>query len=156
MHQVKKNLSDPHSTSLGNEVQACYSSDLSENEQPVCRGTSIKRKTFEATFLALSNKHKFSKSTRNDILKFMDIFVPRPNLPSSNYMFEKKLCQKMNIHYTKYELCIKCNTNLNEGKCQNGSCVYFNRKLNDYEIEVCYFIPVKDQIQRILTGNWMQ
>lgn len=148
------NLSDPYNMSSDNEEQqAGYSSDPSEDEQPVCQGTSIKRKTFEATFLALSYKHKFSKSTKNDILKFMEIFVPRPNLPSSNYMFEKKLFQKMNVHYTKYELCIKCNTDLNEGKCQNGSCVHFNRKLNDHEIEVCYFIPVEDQIQRILAGN---
>lgn len=147
-----ENWSDPQSTSSDNDKQAGYSSDLSEDEQPVCQGSSIKRKTFEATFLALSNKHKFSKSTKNDILKFMAISVPGPNLPSSNYMFEKKFFQEMNIHYTRYELCIKCNTNLDEGKCQNGNCVHFNRKLNDREIEVCYFIPVKDQIQRILAG----
>ena len=148
-------LSDSQKTSSDDEEQAGYSSgdDLSEDEQPVCQGTIIKRKTFEATFLALSNKHNFSKSTRTDILKFMEIFIPKPNLPSSNCMFEKKLVQAMNIHYSKYELCIKCNTNLTEGKCQNGNCVHFNRKLNDHEIEICYFIPVKDQIQRIIAGN---
>ena len=83
----------------------------------------------------------------------MDIFAPRGNQPSSNYMFKNKLFQNMNTHYTKYELCIKYNTNLNRGKCQNGSCVHLNSKLNDYEIKVSCSIPVKDQIQRILAGN---
>ncbi|KAJ7375275.1 hypothetical protein OS493_002022 [Desmophyllum pertusum] len=88
-------LSDSQKTSSDDEEQAGYSSgdDLSEDEQPVCQGTIIKRKTFEATFLALSNKHNFSKSTRTDILKFMETFIPKPNLPSSNYMFENKLVQ---------------------------------------------------------------
>lgn len=45
----------------------------------------------------------------------MDIFAPRGNQPSSNYMFKNKLFQNMNTHYTKYELCIKYNTNLNRG-----------------------------------------
>lgn len=126
--------------------------DLSEGERPVCEGTSIRRKTFEATFLALSKKHSFSKSTRTDILKFLELFIPKPNLPSSNYTFEKKLIEAMNIHYSKFELCVSCSTTINEGKCTNRSCECFNRKLNDHEIEVCYFIPIKDQLQRILTG----
>ena len=45
--------------------------DISAGEQPVCEGTAIRRRTFKATFLASSNKHKFSKAARNDILKFL-------------------------------------------------------------------------------------
>lgn len=45
--------------------------DISAGEQPVCEGTVIRRRTFEATFLASLNKHKFSKAARNDILKFL-------------------------------------------------------------------------------------
>lgn len=33
--------------------------EVSKGDQPVCGGTNIKRKTFEATFLALSNKEFF-------------------------------------------------------------------------------------------------
>ena len=37
-------------------------------------------------------------------------------------------------------------------KCPNRNSVHFNRQLNDHEIEVCYFTPIKDQLQRILNG----
>lgn len=123
--------------------------ELGEGDQPICEGTSIKRRTFEATFLALANKHKFSKSARNNILKFLDLFVPKPNFPTSNYTF---LMEGMDIHFSKLTLCLRCNTKISEGKCSNESCVQFNKKLNDYKIEICYFIPIKDQLQRILTG----
>ena len=77
--------------------------DISAGEQPVCEGTAIRRRTFEATFLASSNKHKFSKATRNDILKFLETFIPKQNLPSCNYMFEKQLIEAMDIHYSQCE-----------------------------------------------------
>ena len=129
--------------------------EVSEGDQPVCDGTNIKRKTFVATFLALSNKHNFSKSTRTDILKFLDMVIPNPNLPTSNYTFEKNLMGEMNINYSKRELCLCCNTTINDGKCRHERCEKFNRKLNDHEIEICYFIPLKDQLQRILAGKPM-
>lgn len=59
-------------------------------------------------------------------------------------MFEKKLIEVMNIYYLKFELCVSCSIIINEGKCINRSCECFNRKFNDYEIEVCYFILIKD------------
>ena len=127
--------------------------DISAGEQPVCEGTVIRRRTFEATFLALSNKHKFSKSTRNDILKFLETFIPKPNLPSSNYMFEKQLVEAMDIHYSKCEMCVNCSSTIIEGKCPKGSCARYDQRLNDHEIEICYFIPIKDQLQRILRGK---
>ncbi|XP_068690837.1 uncharacterized protein [Montipora foliosa] len=128
--------------------------DVSEGDQPVCDGTNIKRRTFEATFLALSNKHHFSKSTRTDILKFLEMIIPTPNLPTSNYTFEKKLMGEMNINLSKTELCLCCNETINDGKCQNEKCEKFNNKLNYHEIEICYFIPLKDQLQRVLTEHW--
>lgn len=135
-----------------NQAGSCSEEDLSEGEQPVCQGSSIRRTTFEATLLALSKKRNFSKSARTDILKFLGTFIPKPNIPSSNYTFEKMLVKVMNIQYTRYELCVGCSTTINEGKCPNRNCVNFNRQLNDHKIEVCYFIPIKDQLQRILTG----
>lgn len=60
---------------------------------------------------------------------------------------------EMDIHFRKLELCLLCNTVIDEGKCSNESCVQFNKKLNDFEVEICYFIPIKDQLQRILTGT---
>lgn len=127
--------------------------DTLAGEQPVCEGTAMRRRTFEATFLALSNKHKFSKSTRTDIFKFLETFIPKPNLPSSNYMFEKQLIEAMDIHYSKYELCVDCSSTISEGKCLNSICARYDHRLNDHEIEVCYFIPIKDQLQRILRGK---
>lgn len=90
--------SENHSSSFSEE-------HLSEAEQPVCQGTRVRRRTFEATLLALSKKHNFSKSARADILKFLETFLPKPNLPSSNYTFEKMLIKAMDIHYSRYELC---------------------------------------------------
>ena len=63
--------------------------EASEGDQPVCDGTQ--RKTFEATFLAFSNKHNFLNSTRTDILKFLQMITPKPNLPTLNYAFKKNL-----------------------------------------------------------------
>lgn len=70
--------SENHSSSSSEEHQ------LSEAEQPVCQGTRVRRRTFEATLLGLSKKHNFTKSARTDILKFLETFLPKPNLPSSN------------------------------------------------------------------------
>lgn len=39
---------------------------------------------------------------------------------------------------------------INDGKCRNERCKKFNKKLNDHEIEICYFIPLKAHLQRIL------
>ena len=63
--------------------------EVSEGDQPVCDGTQ--RKTFEATFLAFSNKHNFSNSTRTDILKFLQMITPKPKLPTLNYAIKKNL-----------------------------------------------------------------
>ena len=115
--------------------------DISAGEQPVCEGTAIRRRTFEATFLASSNKHKFSKATRNDILKFLETFIPKQNLPSCNYMFEKQLIEAMDIHYSQCELFVNCSNTSREGKCPKGSCARYDQRLNGHEIEMCYFIP---------------
>ena len=145
-------LDSESDTSVTSEGGSFSDEELGEGDQPVCEGTSIKRRTFEATFLALANKHKCSKSARNNILKFLDLFVPKANLPTSNYTLEKTLMEGMDIQFSKLTLCILCNTKMSEGKCSNESCVQFNKKLNDYEMEICYFIPIKDQIQQISTG----
>ena len=135
------------------DIQDSSSSEsVSDSEQPFCAGTAVKRRTFDAAFLAVSNKHSFSKSARNDLIKFLNTVLPDPNLASSNYTFEKKILEAMDVHFTKYELCVKCNTELTEGKCLNEACAVFNKKLYDHQIEICYFIPIKDQLQRILTG----
>ena len=39
---------------------------------------------------------------------------------------------------------------INDGKCRNERCEKFNKKLDDHEIEICYFIPLKDHFQRIV------
>ena len=80
------------------------------------------------------------------------MIIPTPNLPTSNYTFEKKLMGEMNINFSKTELCLCCNETINDGKCQNEMCEKFNNKLNYHEIEICYFIPLMDQLQRFLTG----
>lgn len=128
------------------------SESVSDTEKPFCAGAAVKRKTFDAAFLAVSNKHSFSKTARDDLIKFLNIVLPDPNLASSNYMFGKKIIETMDVHFTMFQLCVKCNTELTEGMCPNEDCVVFNRKLHDHEIEICYFIPIKDQLQRILTG----
>ena len=61
----------------------------------------------------------------------------------------------MSIKLSKPELYLCCSTTINDGKCQNESCEKFNSKPNDYEVEICYFIPLKDQLQRILAGKPM-
>lgn len=63
---------------------------VSDSEQSFCAGTAVKRRTFNAAFLAVSKKHSFSRSARNDLIKFVNIVLPDPNLASSNYMFKKK------------------------------------------------------------------
>ena len=83
------------------------------------------------------------------------MIIPKPNLPTSSYTFEKNLMEEMNINFSKHELCLYCDTTINDGKCRNERCQNFNKKLNDHEIEICYFIPLKDQPQQILTGKLM-
>lgn len=89
--------SENHSSSFSEE-------HLSEAEQPVCQGTRVRRRTFEATLLALSKKHNFSKSARTHILKFLETFLPKPNAPSCNYTFEKMLIKAMDIHYSSHQI----------------------------------------------------
>ena len=42
-------------------------------------------------------------------------------------------------------------TIINDGKYRNERCEKFNKKLDDHEIEIYYFIQLKDHLQRILT-----
>ena len=79
---TKTSDTDSHKVSSGDR-------EVSEGDQPVCDGTQ--RKTFEATFLAFPNKHNFSNSARTDILKFLQMITPKPNLPTLNYAFKKNL-----------------------------------------------------------------
>ena len=80
--------------------------DVEDNSlKPVCAGSGVTRGTFEALLLALSKKHKFSKSAKQDLLKLMHTVVSEPNLPSSNYAFEKDLFHEIGIQYQKFQLC---------------------------------------------------
>ena len=63
--------------------------------------------------------------------------------------------EEMSMKLSKPELYLCCSTTINDGKCQNESCEKFSSKPNDYEVEICYFIPLKDQLQRILAGKPM-
>lgn len=52
----------------------------------------------------------------------------------------------MDIHFTKYELCVEYNTELTGGKCLNEACAVFYEKLYDHRIQICYFIKRKAQL----------
>ena len=80
--------------------------DISEGDQPVCDGTNIKRRAFEASFLALSNEHNFSKSTRTDILKFLDRIISKPNFNQVTIL--KKFYGGDEQNFSKYDLRLCC------------------------------------------------
>lgn len=145
--------SSTEQSSYNDEQESSSNESVPDSEQPFCAGTTVKRRTFDAAFLAVSNKHSFSKSARSDLINFLNTVLPDANLAPSNYMFEKKLIETMDVHFTKFELCIECNTQLTDArKCPSETCALFHKKLYDHQIEICYFIPIKDQLQRILTG----
>ena len=139
-------------SSHSDEQESSSNESVPDSEKPFCAGTALKRKTFDAAFLAVSNKHNFCKSARNDLLKFLNAVLPDVNLAPSNYMYEKKLTEAMDVHFTKFDLCVECNNELTRRKCTNAACSVFNQKLYDHQVEICYVIPIKDQLQRILTG----
>ena len=99
------------------------SESVSDSEHTFCAGTAVKRRTFDAAFLAVTKKHSFSKSARNDLITFLITVLPDPNLLSSNYAFKRKILEAMDVHFTKYELCVKCSAELTGGKCLNEACV---------------------------------
>ena len=124
---------------------------------PAFAGSSATRSSFEATFLALSKKHKFSKSTRHDLLKFVNIITPSPNLPSSNYSFDQDVWRATDLNYDKYEFCPSCDhlLCLNARTCENDQCKYFNVVPEVPSTELFFIIPVAAQLRRILEDNWL-
>ena len=136
---IEQNVPDTSSSS--NSTNNSSSSDQSNSESeastddvedstamPAFLGSHATRSNFEATFLALSKKRKFSKSARNDLLKFINIISPSPNLPSSNYSSDQDVWKAINIDYDKYEFCPGCHNllHLKTRTCGSDNCEYFN------------------------------
>ena len=116
---IEQNVSDTSFSS--NSTNNSSSSDQSNSESEASTddvedfaamlaflGSHATRSNFEAIFLALSKKHKVSKLTRNDLLKFINVTSPSPNLPSSNYSFDQDVWKAINIDYDNYEFCPEC------------------------------------------------
>ena len=122
--------------------------------RPVSAGSAVTRGTFEALLLALSKKHKFSKSAKQDLLKLMHTVVSEPNLPSSNYEFEKDLFREIGIQYPKCQLCPLCQCELEREHCVTNDCPNFEQSPQDKEIPTFYIIPLADQLKKVLAENW--
>ena len=122
--------------------------------RPVCASSAVTRGTFEALLLALSKKHKFSKSAKQDLLKLMHTVVSEPNLPSSNYEFEKDLFREIGIQYQKCQLCPLCQCELEREHCVTNDCPNFEQSPQDKEIPTFYIIPLADQLKKVLAENW--
>ena len=123
---------------------------------PAFLGSQATRSNFEATFLALSKKHKFSKSTKHDLLKFLNIISPSPNLPSSNYSFDQDVWKAIDIDYDKYEFCPGCHNllRLKTRTCDSDDCEYFNVVPSKEPTELFFIIPVIASLKRLLEENW--
>lgn len=127
-----------------------------ENTLPVCIGSSKSKASFVGAFLAMSKKHKFSKSARHDILKLINQIVPEPNIPPSNHSFEKSIWDTLALQYVKHELCPDCNflLDLETKECQNENCRYFENIPTREATEMFFVIPVETQLKRVLAENW--
>ena len=75
------------------------------------------------------------------------MIISKLNLPKSSYNFEKNLMEENKISPSMVSVFVAI---INDGKCRNERCEKFNKKLDDHEIEICYFIPLKDHFQRIV------
>ena len=160
-------VSDASTSSNSTNNSSSINQSISESEastdgvedsasMPAFLGSQATRSNFEATFLALSKKHKFSKSTRNDLLKFLNIISPCPNLPSSNYSFDQDIWKAIGINYDKYEFCPGCH-NLLRFKtriCDSDNCEYFNVLPTQEPTELFFIIPVIASLKRILEESW--
>ena len=125
-----------------------------DSHKPVCAGSAVSRSTFEALLLAVGKKHKFSKSAKEDVLNLMRVVLPEPNLPSSNYLFEKDLFHDIGIQYKKYQLCSQCEHELVEQCCETQDCPNFELSPPAEQIDTFYIIPLADQLKRVLADNW--
>ena len=99
--------------------------------------------TFEASFLALSNKQFFKINK--------DWY---PQVPGHDHFGNKlakiKFWKEFNggeQNFSKHNLSLCCHHRW----WKIPKWKVFNKKLDDHEIEICYFIPLKDHLQRILT-----
>ncbi len=115
---------------------------------PAFLGSQATRSNFEATFFALSKKHKFSKSTKHNVLKFLNIISPSLDLPSLNYSFDQDIWKAIDIDYDKYEFC--------PGLAPQSSlsdCEYFNVVPSKEPTELFFIIPVTASLKEDLGGE---
>ena len=158
--ETENQISDDLESSVTNSSSHQSAEDNSEPEdshsKPICTGSTVTRANFEATLLATSKKHKFSKSTRQDLLTFLEMIVPDPNIPPSNYIFEKDIWQSIGIKYAKYEFCPSCKNllHLETRICQNRQCSHFGNNPSDEVTEMFFVIPIVTQLKRILSESW--
>ena len=165
--QSNEHISDASPSSNPTENSSSSNQSNSESEastdgvedsasMPAFLGSQATRSNFEATLLALSKKHKFSKSTRNDLLKFLNIISPSPNLPSSSYSFDQDIWKAIDINYDKYEFCPGCHNLLcfKTRICDNDNCEYFNVLPTKEPTELFFIIPIIASLTRILEENW--
>ena len=148
--------SDPNSSQSDSDTETSDGAITDASAMPAFQGSTVTRSNFEATFLAISKKHKLSKSTKHDLLKFFNLISPNPNLPTSNYSFDQDIWKAIDVNFEKYEFCPGCNhlLHLKTRICENRDCKYFNGIPTTEPTELFFIIPVAVQLKRILEENW--
>ena len=104
--------SDPNSSQSDSDTETSDGAITDASAMPAFQGSTVTRSNFEATFLAISKKHKLSKSTKHDLLKFFNLISPNPNLPTSSYSFDQDIWTAIDVNFEKYEFCPSYNHQL--------------------------------------------
>ena len=153
MKTIFQNLdssSNPNSSQSDSDTETSDGAITDASAMPAFQGSTVTRSNFEATFLAISKKHKLSKSTKHDLLKFFNLISPNPNLPTSNYSFDQDIWKAIDVNFEKYEFCPGCN-HLLHVKIMTVHILMVFLPQNQ---QLFFIIPVAVQLKRILE-NWM-
>ena len=129
-------------------------SDCDQNsEVPLYDDAPVSCQEFRNMLLALQQKHNFSSSATNNILKLFQVTLPSGNkCPSSNYKLENEH-SVLSYSFKKTTTCKKCQHILDENLCTNTECCLYENDGLGENSSLFYVIDLAEEIKVFVSGR---
>ena len=116
-------------------------------------GAPVSCEEFRSMLLALQQKHNFSSSATNNILKLFQVALPFGNkCPSSNYKLETEL-NAISYSFKKTTTCKNCQHILDESLCTNRECCLYENDGIGENSSIFYVIDLVEEIKVFVSGE---
>ena len=136
-----------------NDDESIESDDDQNSEISLYDGSPVSCEEFRRMLLALQQKHNFSSSAMNNILKLFQVTLPSGNkCPSSNYKLETEQ-SILSYSFKKTITCQKCQHILDESLCTNVECSEHKNNGMGENSSLLYVIDLVEEIKTFISGE---